>query len=332
MLGAAPFQMVERGHYDLLMEFQPGGEHPGWHFHARRCLDFQLGACASEERIPLQDAIFAVPHRVQGQIPGGSAWEFLGSPGTPLYLLPESGSEAYQKDLVWLGLNTEDIPEGFFSGGLSGRGRVNLEFLGAEGSGPAQGGVFALFQFDRFGTPRSTEPAPLSSHPTWEGNNRVENIPVGAHAHYNWAMTAPGLYRLHFRISGTARPEHGGGERAGEFTVHIHVADGRSPWGAAYLDESGWKRSPWLGFYYDAFDPFVRHESFGWLYAIGESPEALWLFDFQSAGWFFTSRHHYPHLYHFSSQSWLVYGKGTANPRWFYRYGDGWFAESELSD
>ncbi len=81
---------------------------------------------------------------------------------------------------------------------------------------------------------------------------------------------------------------------------------------------SGWRWSPWLGwFQVDAF-PWVFHTGHRWLYAAGPGVSSFWFYDL-SLGWLWTRPGVYPFLYQPSSGGWLYYFPESKDPRWFYR-------------
>ncbi len=83
--------------------------------------------------------------------------------------------------------------------------------------------------------------------------------------------------------------------------------------------DHGVSYSSWFGWYNRLYDPWVYHYELGWLYLWAETPESIFIFDFE-LGWLWTSDNHYYHqslLYHYASDSWIRYSKGSGWPRRF---------------
>lgn len=115
-----------------------------------------------------------------------SAPGFLGTPGTSIWLIPQ----VQKKDVVWLGWNTEEVAP------ASGRGPLEWSLTSVEGPGPV-----TVFNTEAFGTYdvifNSADGLPDS-----------RMIPLGVHAHGNWAFREPGTYRLGLRWAwGGAEPQ-----------------------------------------------------------------------------------------------------------------------------
>ncbi len=117
-------------------------------------------------------------------VPDSPAFAFLGEPGTPSWILPETDNH----DLLFLGLGTEEIEPGTFQDDS-----VTLTLLNLTGPG-----YFALYQTDPFGNPvvrmNSTDGITEEDH---------IQLATGGHAHANWAFSAPGQYRITLQASAT---------------------------------------------------------------------------------------------------------------------------------
>ncbi|MBB5837632.1 TIGR03773 family transporter-associated surface protein [Kribbella italica] len=112
--------------------------------------------------------------------PGG-AFGFLGKAGAKLWQIPQT-----QKDgVVWLGWNTEELAANQVTGAVDWR----LDRV----SGP---GKVSVFEFDSFGQPKVV-------FDSSNGLPDTTKVPLGTHAHGNWAFTAPGTYRVTFTHSAT---------------------------------------------------------------------------------------------------------------------------------
>ncbi|WP_282203018.1 TIGR03773 family transporter-associated surface protein [Kitasatospora fiedleri] len=114
------------------------------------------------------------------QVPAGSAYSFLGAPGSTFWLVPQ----VQKPGVVWAGWNTEALASGPLSGPLE------LALTGVEGPGTVAiwqtaglGGATVLYD-SRDGLP--------DRHP----------VDLGVHAHANWGFGAAGTYRLTFALGG----------------------------------------------------------------------------------------------------------------------------------
>jgi surface-anchored protein len=113
--------------------------------------------------------------------PGG-AFSFLGAAGTPIWQIPQT----QKAGVVWLGWNTEELTAAqVYGGGVDWR----LDKV----SGP---GALAVFEFDSFGQPKVI----LNSA---DGLPDTYRVPLGTHAHGNWAFTKAGTYRATFTHTAT---------------------------------------------------------------------------------------------------------------------------------
>nr|WP_231127575.1 choice-of-anchor M domain-containing protein [Motilibacter aurantiacus] len=112
-------------------------------------------------------------------VPSAKSYRFLGTAGAPLWMLPQT----QRSDLLWPGWNTEEIKSNVV------RGSVTWSLRGVRGPG-----AFALFTTGAFGAPQVL----FDSDDTRA--DRVA-IPLGTHAHGNWAFSKRGTYRLTFTMS-----------------------------------------------------------------------------------------------------------------------------------
>ncbi|ADB31098.1 hypothetical protein Kfla_2007 [Kribbella flavida DSM 17836] len=115
-------------------------------------------------------------------VPSGAAYAFLGTPGAPVWILPQTQAGG----IVWPGISTEGVP----SGALQGNS-VNVRLVSV--SGPAH---VSLYTTSALGTPT-----------VWydSGNGLPDNRAFGinAHAHANWAFEAAGTYTVVFEATAT---------------------------------------------------------------------------------------------------------------------------------
>ncbi|GAB7044193.1 MULTISPECIES: TIGR03773 family transporter-associated surface protein [Catenuloplanes] len=132
----------------------------------------------------LSDVVLKVTDKAKIPVPAGAGYAFLGRPGAPIHLLPQT----QQPGIVWPGWNTQHAS---VTSGVTGD--VTWSLKGVQGPG-----TVALFLTDSFGAPQvlfdSAKAMP-------------QKLPIrlNTHAHGNWAFTAPGLYRLSVEMSATTR-------------------------------------------------------------------------------------------------------------------------------
>jgi surface-anchored protein len=116
------------------------------------------------------------------------AWNFLGSAGESVWILPQTADP----NLLWPGWETMAVPGGAVVGN-----ELSFELSGVRGPGN-----FHLYLVDAFSNPTvlydSTQAMP-----------QTMTVPTGVHAHANWAFGAEGLYELTFEVHAEAT---GGGD------------------------------------------------------------------------------------------------------------------------
>lgn len=136
-------------------------------------------------------------------VPSNPNFAFLGSPGDPVWILPQS----FNPQVLYLGLSAEAkspsswqgvgvSPDFLVKGITAGTFVANtIRFTLASFSGP---GNFFLYSIGNFGVPNI-------HMRTDDGVSALDTRTIGAgdHAHYNWAFTAPGAYTIGLRASGT---------------------------------------------------------------------------------------------------------------------------------
>lgn len=113
--------------------------------------------------------------------PVGTTWNFLGAgAGNDVWILPQSQNN----NLVFLGVAGEEIEAGVFDGNA-----VNL-FLSAVRPGSGTG-HFSIYNTDLFGSP-------TVRMSTFDGISAADvlPVPVGGHAHYNFAFTGTGIWEV----------------------------------------------------------------------------------------------------------------------------------------
>jgi surface-anchored protein len=122
-----------------------------------------------------------VKREARTTVPDDPAYSFLGTPGSPVWVLPE----VEDPDLLFAGLATEEIEPGTFAGDT-----VTVSVVAVLGPGG-----FSIFTTDPFG-------APAKLADSQDGLPDHIQLPAGTHAHANWAFEAAGTYLLGVRASG----------------------------------------------------------------------------------------------------------------------------------
>ncbi|WBQ06798.1 choice-of-anchor M domain-containing protein [Kribbella sp. CA-293567] len=118
------------------------------------------------------------------ELPDLPAFAFLGRPGDPVWIAPES----QDPELLWPGWDTETIAPGALAGDA-----IDLTLLTATGPG----NVEIFFNFDEF--TGAAERLFSAADPAL----RTVHQPIGRHVHANWAFTALGTYHLTFQSTAT---------------------------------------------------------------------------------------------------------------------------------
>lgn len=161
---------VGAGHVDLVA--------PRWVADALT-IEARLDGAGGSTWHPPGDVVVEVGPHARVLVPDDPAYGFLGPPGATAWVLPQSPIG----NLPWVGWSTEALPVGVLDGD-----RIQMSLLGV--SGP--GAVF-VYRSGSLGAPAMV----------FAGGGSI-SLTVGAHAHANWAFTAPGTYALTFRVSGTS--------------------------------------------------------------------------------------------------------------------------------
>lgn len=133
-------------------------------------------------------------------VPGGSAYSFLGEPGSDLYVLPQEEKEG----LLFVGIAGDEIPEGVFESE-----QVNLTLVSVSGPGET-----FLYTVDAFGSPNVS----FNSADGLSAED-IHPVSVGGHAHQNWAFTKPGFYVVELQASGVLA---GSGESVNSEIVKLY--------------------------------------------------------------------------------------------------------------
>lgn len=164
--------VIGQGHIDALdVAYEDGGLEVAIHDET---------VVPDVERDPDEVLLVALPG-ARTTVPDDPAYGFLGRPGASVWVLPEVEDPA----LLWPGIATEEVEAGVFEGDV-----LRLRLVRVVGPGEV-----ALFTTDAFG-------APDVVFDSGDGLPDRSDLPVGTHAHANWAFDRPGDYRLVFEVSG----------------------------------------------------------------------------------------------------------------------------------
>ncbi|MCB1126588.1 MAG: choice-of-anchor M domain-containing protein, partial [Verrucomicrobiae bacterium] len=169
-LNAQP--ILTQGHADVGIAFEDGA----WDLHVH---DEETDTEYEPDRIVIE-----VGESALGIVPEDPRFTFLGDAGTHYWALPA----VQHPDLPFLGLGTEEIETGVFEGNV-----VTLRLRSVVGPGD-----FFLFREDSFGNPE----VGLNSHDGLDTADTLE-LNTGSHAHWAWAFSTAGTYRVGFEASGT---------------------------------------------------------------------------------------------------------------------------------
>jgi len=276
--------LLDEGHFDLALNFLPGD---GWQRY--------IYSYASGHQLAPMTSIFRVKEEAETVVPDDPAFSLLGNPGTTIWVIPES----YDPEIVYLGIGAPLLGRDIFSGGLSNRGQVTMRLIEVRGSGPAAGGTLTMWQS---GFP------PRIHFSTADGigpEDALNAITANFHAHYNWAFTQPGLYRVTFEFSGTLVPALGGEYTSTEVTYSFEIGETVDPSALRYAWPlgDGWSWSSWMGTVFTSNDPWIWLEAMGWVFMPPADPDHIQLWTFQH-GWAWTNQSIFPRLWTFTEGKW----------------------------
>ena len=147
------------------------------------------------------DVEFRVTAAARTELPAHPVLAFLGRAGKHIFLLPQT----QRADLLWTGWNTEELRPADVSGA------VTWTLTAVDGPGP-----FGLFTTGSFG-------APQIIFTSADGLPDTLSVPLGTHAHANWAFAEPGRYRLTFAVTA---PGANGATLTDTETLTFVVGDG----------------------------------------------------------------------------------------------------------
>lgn len=170
----------------------------------------------AELDLPTNQVIFVAKPEAKVILPAGTPF---GDAGQPLWILPQSQNT----NLLYLGVNSERIPDGVFTGSLT----IQLKQL----EGP---GYFMAWQ--------ATGPGQfnirINTRDGIDSNDFFQPL-LGSHEHFNWGFSSTGVYSATFQVSGQRLGEATNVSSL-EHTFVFHVQPSSPP--TNYLT---WARSHW---------------------------------------------------------------------------------------
>ncbi len=160
------------GHTDIGVAFEEGA----WDLHVH--------AEDTDTEYAPAEALLTVPPLAQTVVPTNASYSFLGTAGSPTWVLPQ----VQNPRLLFLGFGAEEIESDLFASN-----QLTMKLKSVEGPG-----AFSVFSIDGFGVP-------VVHMNSGDGidTNDVKSIVTGSHEDFAWAFSAPGYYRVSFEVEGT---------------------------------------------------------------------------------------------------------------------------------
>ncbi|MGB0579579.1 MAG: choice-of-anchor M domain-containing protein [Limisphaerales bacterium] len=173
--------LITNGHYDLNVAFS---NNVGWAFN---WYNFADGS-----RVSLNQIDMGMTEAARTVVPASGFSDLGAAPGNPVWILPQTQNP----DITFLGYRTDDIDPTEITA-LFGTAFIGLKVTEVRGSGPDRGGFFSAYQ-----TGLGSPVFQYTSANGLDNGDVVAPIPLGAHAHFNWAFTKPGEYQVKFEAEG----------------------------------------------------------------------------------------------------------------------------------
>ncbi len=184
-LPASGAALYTAGHGDIGLAYEAGALDPHVHLHDGTIVDgVPINNPPDGEEYAPEDVLIFVSNPSVAR-PAGAQWDFIGnSAASPVWFLPQTEDPAKP----WLGIASEELDP------LDWTGPLTIKLTGMTGPG---GGHFSLYENDAFGNP-------VVAFATSDGITGADSIghTAGAHDHFNYAFTQPGIYELTFTFSG----------------------------------------------------------------------------------------------------------------------------------
>lgn len=171
---------LDHQHMDFRLQYNPAAE-------GTNRLDIILGYDTGVDHFTATDQQVYIVGNTNAKltIPANANYAFLGTPGAPIWILPQSQNIA----LPYLGTSAEDIPLDVFNGPL------NFELISVEGPGN-------FFAWANSGAGQPPTLKFICTNGVVSTQFNVMNPLTGSHEHYNWGFSTNGLYRITFRVTG----------------------------------------------------------------------------------------------------------------------------------
>lgn len=167
-----PAKRLKTGDTDIGIAFENGA------------FDLHVHAETIDQEFAPGAALLHAAATTYGTVPTNAAYAFLGAAGAPVWTL----SAVEDPRQLFLGIAAEEIESGLF---VSNQIKLTLTSV----NGP---GHIALYTVDGFGVPHVS----MNTRDGIDSSDAVIAI-AGSHQHYNWGFSAPGVYRVRVKASGT---------------------------------------------------------------------------------------------------------------------------------
>ena len=179
---AAP-TIFSRGHTDVGIAFEGGAF--DLHIHSEGYdLEAEPGA-----------GVLRLLPQTEAVVPLDPQFAFLGSAGTPVWILPQDEPTATALDVLLLGFGAEEADPADFVGNITGK-LTNVVFTPEAGGSPTA--TVSIFTTGLGGVPTVI----MSTHDGLDVSD-VASVTPGTHFDANWAFSQPGRYVLTFEVTGT---------------------------------------------------------------------------------------------------------------------------------
>jgi hypothetical protein len=92
---------------------------------------------------------------------------------------------------------------------------------------------------------------------------------------------------------------------------------------------SGWKKSPWLGYFYAPLGDWIFHNKLQWLFVGQDTNDSNWFFS-ERIGWLWTSSGNFPYMWVNNANEWIYF---DSNPKKVFSYqSNTWYDLEDYSD
>ncbi|MBM3847083.1 MAG: PEP-CTERM sorting domain-containing protein [Verrucomicrobia bacterium] len=206
-------EIISTGHVDIGVAYEDGG----WDLHVHNedtDTEYEPG-----------EAILQLGSSTLTSIPADSRFSFLGTSGSPIYLLSSLGNP----NQILLGVAAEEVEPGVFV-------NDSLKLTLTAFSGP---GAFHAYRVD--GLTGNPLRAVSAANGMPDAVHHVFDVLAQGHQDYNWAFTEQGDYKLTFRASGDLAG--GGSSMSDEVVYQFQVVPEPSTLSLAALGALIWLRS-----------------------------------------------------------------------------------------